>query len=136
MLQVINPSVNSFICHCNIIVDYNDIMVRQMCDCAHSSNPLPKYIRALHCPTRWTIIRFIGNGKKSTKEIQRFLKQKGENITRSGLYFHLSELKKAGIIDVAGYKEDGGGAPEKIWKVKKKKIAIDLFTSSKGEERK
>jgi len=98
-----------------------------MCDCAGQSNPLKKYIRALHCPTRWQIIRFIGNEKKSTKEIQDFLQKTGEGITNSGLYYHLSELKNAGIIDVAEYKEEGGGAPEKIWKLKRKKIEIDLL---------
>ena len=101
-----------------------------MCDCACQSNPLKKYIRALHCPTRWQIIRFIGNEKKSTKEIQDFLQKTGEGITNSSLYYHLSELKNAGIIDVAEYKEEGGGAPEKIWKLKRKKIEIDLLDNT------
>jgi len=86
-----------------------------------------KYIRALHCPTRWMIIEFIGNGKKSTKEIYEYLKNLGERITPSALYYHLSELKGAGIIELAEYKEEGGGAPEKIWKLKKKKIVIELL---------
>jgi len=98
-----------------------------MCDCEGKQNPLKKYIQALHCPTRWTIIRFIGKGKKSTKEIHEFLSKKNEGITQSGLYYHLSELKGAGIIDVAEYKEEGGGAPEKIWKLKTRKIEIDLL---------
>jgi len=98
-----------------------------MCDCNGRSNPLRKYIRALHCPTRWTIIRFIGKGKRSTKEIYDFLSKNGECVTTSGLYYHLSELKNAGIIDVAEYKEEGGGAPEKIWKLKKKNININLL---------
>ncbi len=98
-----------------------------MCDCNGHFNPLRKYIRALHCPTRWEIIHFIGKGSKSTKQIHDFLRKDGEGITLSGLYFHLSELKKAGIINVAEYKEEGGGAPEKIWKLKKTKIEIDLL---------
>lgn len=45
----------------------------------------------------------------------------------SGLYYHLSELHRAGIIEVAEYREVGGGAPEKVWKLKKKRIVIDLL---------
>ena len=99
-----------------------------MCDCGCQSIPLSKYIRALHCPTRWTIIRFIGEGKKGTKEIFDYLVENGEHLTSSGLYYHLSELKKAGIIKVVEYKEEGGGAPEKVWKLKTKKIVIDLLS--------
>lgn len=98
-----------------------------MCDCNYQPNPLQKYVKALHCPTRWKIIRFIGENKKSTKEIYDFLQNNNEHITSSGLYYHLSELKKAGIINVAEYKEEGGGAPEKIWKLKTKKIVINLL---------
>ena len=87
-----------------------------------------KYIRVLHCPTRWMIIQFIGEGKKSTKEIYNYLVKNGENLTSSGLYYHLSELKNAGIIEVMEYKEEGGGAPEKIWELKKKAIVIDLLS--------
>jgi ArsR family transcriptional regulator, cadmium/lead-responsive transcriptional repressor len=102
-----------------------------MCDCNCQPNPLQKYVKALHCPTRWTIIRFIGNGKKSTKEIYDFLLRNTERITLSGLYYHLSELKKAGIIEVSEYREEGGGAPEKIWKLKTKKIVINLLDGEK-----
>lgn len=73
------------------------------------------------------IIRFIGEGKRSTKEIHEYLQDNNEGITRSGLYFHLSELKNADIIEVAEYKEEGGGAPEKVWKLKTKKIVIELL---------
>ena len=99
-----------------------------MCNCDCQSNPLMKYIRVLHCPTRWMIIQFIGEGKKSTKEIYNYLVKNGENLTSSGLYYHLSELKNAGIIEVMEYKEEGGGAPEKIWELKKKAIVIDLLS--------
>lgn len=98
-----------------------------MCGYCGKSNPLKKYIRALHCPTRWAIIRYIGNDRRSTKEIYDFLSKSGKNVTASGLYYHLSELKNADIIDVAEYKEEGGGAPEKIWKLKRKRIVIDLL---------
>jgi hypothetical protein len=34
---------------------------------------LGRYIRALHCPIRWTIIDFIRDGSRSTKQIYEFL---------------------------------------------------------------
>jgi DNA-binding transcriptional ArsR family regulator len=86
------------------------------------------YFRALHCPTRWTIIRLIGNGTKSTNEIFEGLKKAGENLSKSGLYYHLSEMEQAGIIELAEYLEVGGGAPEKVWKLKTKEIKINLLT--------
>lgn len=49
-------------------------------------------------------------------------------LSSSGLYYHLSELKNAGMIEVVEYREEGGGAPEKIWRLKKKKITIDLLS--------
>jgi len=98
-----------------------------MCNDGCNNNPLRKYIQALHCPTRWDIIRFIGKGKKSTKEIHGFLSGGKEGVTQSGVYYHLSELKAAGIIEVAEYKEEGGGAPEKVWKLRTSKIEIDLL---------
>jgi len=98
-----------------------------MHNCNCQFDPLRKYVQALHCSIRWTIIRFIGEGKKSTKEIYDHLIENGESLTPSGLYYHLSELKNAGIIEVAEYNEEGGGAPEKIWRLKTKKIIIDLL---------
>ncbi|TET89786.1 MAG: ArsR family transcriptional regulator [Methanomassiliicoccales archaeon] len=98
-----------------------------MCNHDTQFDSLRKYTRALHCPTRWLIIRFIGNGMKSTKEIYQYLTKEGERLTPSGLYYHLSELKGADMIDVAEFKEEGGGAPEKIWKLKTKRLVIDLL---------
>ncbi len=86
-----------------------------------------KYGKALRFRTRWTIIEYIGSGQKSTKEIYNHLIKKGEKLTKSGFYYHLSELKNANIIKVAEYLEEGGGAPEKIWKLKTKRIIIDLL---------
>ena len=86
-----------------------------------------KYFRALHCPTRWTIIRLIRNETKSTKEIFEGLKEAGEGLSRSGLYYHLSELEEASIIEMAEYREVGGGAPEKVWRLKTKEIKINLL---------
>lgn len=48
-------------------------------------------------------------------------------MTKPGFYYHISELKRSGIIDVAQYREEGGGAPEKIWKLKIRKIEFDLL---------
>jgi DNA-binding transcriptional ArsR family regulator len=86
-----------------------------------------KYFRALHCPTRWLIICSIGNRTKSSNEILKELKKAGESLSRSGLYYHLSELEGAGIIELAEYREAGGGAPEKIWRLKTKEIKINLL---------
>ncbi len=88
---------------------------------------LRNFLKALRFSTRWLIIEYIGEGSKSTKEIYEYLIRRGENLTKSGLYYHLSELKDAGIIEVAEYIEEGGGAPEKVWKLKTKKIVIDLI---------
>ncbi|MFW5953203.1 MAG: ArsR/SmtB family transcription factor [Candidatus Natronoplasma sp.] len=82
--------------------------------------------KALHCPTRWDIIDVIGTGTAKTKEIKNELKERGYDITQSGLYYHLSELREAGLIEVDEFLEEGKGAPEKVWKLTKKKIEIEL----------
>lgn len=87
-----------------------------------------KYFKALHCPTRWIIIRLLGDETRSTNEIFEGLKEAGEELSRSGLYYHLSELEEAGIIELAEYREVGGGAPEKVWRLKTKEIRINLLT--------
>lgn len=93
-----------------------------------------KYIQALHCPTRWDIIDCIGNGQKSTKEIYKELNLGEEGLTFAGLYYHLSALKRAGIIEAASYREAKGGAPEKVWKLKIKEIVIELLEKNKEEK--
>ena len=90
-----------------------------------------KYFRALHCPTRWLIIRIIGKEAKSTGEIFEGLKETGEGLSKSGLYYHLSELEDADIIELAEYREEGGGAPEKVWRLKTKEIKIALLKNDK-----
>lgn len=96
--------------------------------CPQESSRFLKYFKALHCPTRWVIIRLIRDGAKSTNEIFEGLKDAGESLSRSGLYYHLSELEEAGIIELAEYREIGGGAPEKVWTLKTKEIRINLLT--------
>jgi len=93
---------------------------------------LRNFVRALRFPTRWLIIEYIGESSRSTGEIYGHLVEKGEQITKSGLYYHLSELRNADIIEVAQYVEEGGGAPEKVWKLKTKKIVIDLLGTKEG----
>ena len=90
------------------------------------------YFRALHCPIRWMIIRIIGDEEKSSGEILEGLRRAGEGLARSSLYYHLSELEEAGIIELAGYREEGGGAPEKIWRLKMKEIHVN-FLEDVGE---
>ncbi|MBU6997894.1 MAG: winged helix-turn-helix transcriptional regulator [Theionarchaea archaeon] len=85
-----------------------------------------EYARALHCPTRWVIIRIIGDDQVSTHEIFEALQNEGESLSKSGLYYHLSELEKTGIIELAEYREAGGGAPEKVWRLKTKTLTIHL----------
>jgi len=89
-----------------------------------------KFGKALRFRTRWTIIEYIGNGKKSSNQIYHHLIKKGEKLTKPGFYYHLSKLKNAEIIEVAEYVEEGCGAPEKIWKLKTKKIIIDLLETT------
>ena len=95
--------------------------------CPQKSSKFQKYFRALHCPTRWMIIRLIGDEAKSTNEIFEGLEEAGEGLSRSGLYYHLSELEAADIIELAEYREVGGGAPEKVWRLKTKEIRISLL---------
>lgn len=89
--------------------------------------PIQGYIQALHCPTRWEIIDAIGSGEKSTKEIYEELRLGEAGMTFAGLYYHISALKRAGIIELASYREVKGGTPEKVWKLKITKIIIDLL---------
>lgn len=103
------------------------------CNGGHCNNGADKiqllqsYFKTLHCPIRWDIIAIIGHGSKGTNEIYDELIKRGENLARSSLYYHLSELRNGGIIEVSGYREEGGGAPEKLWRLKTTKIEIDLI---------
>jgi predicted transcriptional regulator len=88
---------------------------------------IQKYIQALHCPTRWEIIDAIGKEEKSSKEIYEELGLGEAGMTFAGLYYHLSALRRAGIIELASYREVKGGTPEKVWRLKTTRIVIDLF---------
>ncbi len=90
-------------------------------------NEIKRYARALHCPTRWRIIHLLGEGEKSTGEIRKHLDNICHPTGEQNLYYHLSELSSAGIIEVARYQEEGGGAPEKVWKLAMEKITINLL---------
>ncbi len=106
-----------------------------MCRRADVPQPLKsiqKYIRALHCPTRWKIIQCIGTGERSTKEIFEQLGL-GTEMSPAGLYYHLSALKQAGIVEVASYREVKGGTPEKVWRLKTRRIVIDLLEDKEVE---
>ncbi|MCF7891037.1 helix-turn-helix domain-containing protein [Candidatus Bipolaricaulota bacterium] len=83
--------------------------------------------KALHGPPRWDIIEIIGEEEVTTGVIREKMKEKDYELSRPGLYYHLSELKDAGIIEVSGYLEEGRGAPEKKWTLKRRKIEIDLL---------
>jgi DNA-binding transcriptional ArsR family regulator len=77
---------------------------------------------------RHSIIEALLEGEKSTNELYQYLESKGYSLPRTTLYYHLSELESAGIIEHAGYKETGGGAPEKVWKLRTRVICIDIPT--------
>lgn len=83
--------------------------------------------KALHCATRWDIIDIIGTNQVKTKQIRKKLEEREYELSKSGLYYHLTELKEAGVIEVSGYIEEGKGAPEKKWKLTKQKIKINLL---------
>jgi DNA-binding transcriptional ArsR family regulator len=88
---------------------------------------LQSYFRTLHCPVRWDIIGILGHESKGTNEIYDELIKRRETLARSSLYYHLGELRSGGIIEVSGYREEGGGAPEKLWKLKTTKIHVNLL---------
>lgn len=88
---------------------------------------IKQYARALHCPTRWRIIRSLSEGYKSTSEIEDYLTGGYQRMGKPNLYYHLSELSSVGIIEVAEYREEGGGAPEKVWKLAIEKLIINLL---------
>ncbi|ASJ08720.1 DNA-binding protein [Thermococcus siculi] len=85
-------------------------------------------LKPLMAEPKRSIIKILSDGVKGTNEIYQGLQERGLDLPRSTLYYHLSALEDAGIIEMAGYREEGGGAPEKLWKLKVRKIGIDLAT--------
>ncbi|MGQ4891427.1 MAG: ArsR/SmtB family transcription factor [Candidatus Njordarchaeia archaeon] len=77
---------------------------------------------------RMAIIKSLAERSKTTSEIyDEIISNYGMNIPRSLIYYHLDSLEKMGIIEQIEYRETGkGGAPEKVWKLKVKKIIFDI----------
>lgn len=116
----------------NIVNHYN--IINKMKTKEISLEEIQQYARALHCPTRWRIIRSLGEGNKSTSEVEDYLTEGCQRMGKPNLYYHLSELSSVGIIEVAEYREEGGGAPEKVWKLAVEKLIIDLLEDGVKEE--
>ncbi|MEX0569259.1 MAG: helix-turn-helix domain-containing protein [Candidatus Njordarchaeota archaeon] len=93
--------------------------------------PVINFLSAISGP-RWIILKIIGGTEKSTSEIyEELISKYNLSMPRSVLYYHLGELERIGIIEVKGYKETGkGGAPEKIWVLKVRKIVIDIVSGA------
>jgi DNA-binding transcriptional ArsR family regulator len=85
-------------------------------------------LAAAQAEPRRSILNAIGQGEATTSQIYQTLLGKGYNIPRTTLYYHLSELENLGLITHVGYKESGGGAPEKVWKLRTRRICIDILT--------
>ncbi|MFQ6126940.1 MAG: helix-turn-helix domain-containing protein [Candidatus Heimdallarchaeota archaeon] len=104
-------------------------MCEEECGCSdlEELKRFQKYFRALHCPTRWIILRLLGDTTKSSGELFEGLTKVGEGLSKSGFYYHLSELEAADIIELVEYRESGGGAPTKVWRLKTKEIKINLL---------
>jgi DNA-binding transcriptional ArsR family regulator len=85
-------------------------------------------LKPLLAEPRRSIIKILSEGVKGTNELYQALLERGLSMPRSTLYYHLSALEDAGIIEMAGYREEGGGAPEKLWRLKVRRIGIDLVT--------
>lgn len=94
-------------------------------------------LRVLACGPRLAIAKILARGEKSTGEIyDELVKNYGLAMPRSLLYYHLDALEKAGVIETTGYREtEKGGAPEKVWRLKLRRIIIDLTQGSIEFER-
>ncbi|MPW38413.1 helix-turn-helix domain-containing protein [Thermococcus sp. 101 C5] len=103
-------------------------MPRWMMEEMRNLKSLMMLLKPLLAEPKRGIIRILSDGVKGTNEIYQALQERGLEMPRSTLYYHLSALEDAGIIEMAGYREEGGGAPEKLWKLKTRKIGIDLVT--------
>ena len=77
---------------------------------------------------RMAIIRILSDGDKSSGEIyDELINRFSLPMPRSLLYYHLDALEKIGVIGLKEYRETGkGGAPEKVWTLKIRRIIFDL----------
>ena len=103
-------------------------MPRRMMTDKSNLKALMMALKPLLAEPKRSIIKILSEGVKGTNELYEALKERGLEMPRSTLYYHLSALEDAGIIEMAGYREEGGGAPEKLWRLKVRKIGIDLVT--------
>jgi len=87
------------------------------------------FLRAIAGGPRWGILRILSEGNKTTSEIyDALISRYGLSMPRSLLYYHLDSLESMGIIELVGYRETGkGGAPEKIWRLKIRRVVIDII---------
>ena len=85
------------------------------------------FMRALHCPTRWDIIKILQNGSKSSDEIYGIV-SKESKMQKPAFYYHLRELEAVGIIGLDEYKaSDKKRAPEKVWKLLIKELKLNFM---------
>jgi len=86
-------------------------------------------VKPLLMEPRKSIVEILSEGVKSTNEIYGELIKKGIELPRTTLYYHLSALEDDGIIEMVGYKEpEKGSIPEKTWRLKVRKVGIDIVT--------
>ncbi len=96
--------------------------------------PLMMRLKMVLSEPKRSIIKILADGEKGTNEIYAALQERGFEIARSTLYYYLSTLEDLGIIELAGYREEGGGAPEKVWRLRVRRIGLDLVTGEVFEE--
>ena len=91
-------------------------------------------LKAVLAEPKRSIIKILADEERGTNEIYAALQERGFEIARSTLYYYLSTLEDLGIIELAGYREEGGGAPEKVWRLRVRRIGLDLVTGEVFEE--
>jgi len=91
---------------------------------------IAQIFKVLSCGPRWAIIKILSTGEKTTGEIfDELVSKYAMNMPRSLLYYHLDALEKAGIVEAIGYREtEKGGAPEKVWRLRIRRIVIDIVS--------
>ncbi len=111
---------------------------------------IEEYIKALHCPIRWDIIKVLRGKPKTSNQIFKCLKQshsikkisaqgkdkacKGmclhanyTELKKPTLYYHLRELESAGIIEGKKLRDERGNIlKKKQWELTVKSLKINL----------